>query len=143
VLRLFVLAKSPLALKEHLRLSNSEGARLQNLADAPELSPALTDFERRRLLYHLGASVWRDAVRLSWAQSRAKMDDGPWQALLDLSAHWAAPVFPVKGSDLLAAGVAAGPQMGRVLAKLEDWWVASDFAPTKDDLLARVGRYKE
>jgi hypothetical protein len=29
-----------------------------------------------------------------------------------------------------------------VLAALEDWWVACDFQPSKDDLLARLGRYK-
>jgi poly(A) polymerase len=142
-MRLFVLAKWPLALKEQLRLSNAEVTRLQNLAETPELSPALTDVERRRMLYHLGTAVWCDAVCLSWARSRAKMDDGAWQELLDLPAQWTAPVFPVKGSDLLAAGLTAGPQMGQVLAKLEDWWVASDFAPTKDELLARVGRYRE
>lgn len=143
VLRLFVLAKSPLALKERLRLSNAEAMRLHSLADAPVLSPALTPVERRRMLYHLRAAVWRDAVRLNWARSRAKMDDGLWQELLDLPAQWTAPVLPVKGADLLAAGLAPGPLLGQVLSKLEDWWVASDFAPAKDDLLARVGRYRE
>jgi poly(A) polymerase len=49
----------------------------------------------------------------------------------------------VKGTDLIAVGFNPGPKMGQVLTALEDWWVANDFTPTRQDLLARVGRYKD
>ena len=142
LMRLLLLAREPLALKEALRLSNADAVRLQAMAAAPDVSPALSDAERRRILHHLGVAAWRDAVHLSWAKSRTKMDDAGWLALLELPEQWAVPVFPLKGADLLSAGFAAGPKMGQVLVALEDWWVASDFQPSKDDLLARVGRYK-
>ena len=45
--------------------------------------------------------------------------------------------FLSKVETLLAAGIAPGPKLGQVLAALEDWWVASDFIPSKQDLLAR------
>jgi poly(A) polymerase len=86
---------------------------------------------------------WRDAVHLGWAKSRAKSDDVNWSELLALPGTWTPPMLPVKGADIVAAGFAPGPKVGQVLAALEDWWVASDFTPTKDDLLARVGRYKD
>jgi poly(A) polymerase len=143
VLRTFVLAKEPSALKDRLRLSNVDADRLQSLASAPDLSPSLSQPERRRLLYHIGVERWRDAVHLGWAKSRAKSDDVKWSELLALSGTWTPPVLPVKGADIVAAGFAPGPKVGQVLSALEDWWVASDFAPTKNDLLARVGRYKD
>jgi poly(A) polymerase len=142
VLRLFVLAKEPLTLKDRFRLSNADAARQDMLAAVPDLSPSLTAAERRRMLYHLGVDQWRDAVRLSWAQSRAMMDDVAWASLLELPEAWSLPRFPVSGSDLLKAGLEAGPRVGQVLSALEDWWMASDFVPTRDDLLARLGRYK-
>jgi poly(A) polymerase len=143
VLRLFVLAKTPLTLKDRLRLSNDDADRLQSLASAPDVSPSLSQPERRRLLYHIGVDRWRDAVHLGWAKSRAKSDDVNWSELLALPGTWTPPMLPVKGADIVAAGFAPGPKVGQVLAALEDWWVASDFTPTKDDLLARVGRYKD
>jgi poly(A) polymerase len=143
VMRLFVLAKEPATLKQQLRLSNADAARLEVMASLPDVSLEVLDVERRRMLYHLGAAAWRDAVRLSWARSRAKMDNGSWSALLALPEQWLAPAFPLTGADVLAAGFAPGPQVGQVLAALEDWWVASDFVPTRDDLLARMGRYGE
>ncbi len=142
-LRLFVLAKKPSTLRERLRLSNMHASRLQTLSALPEVSPVLLDVERRRMLYQVGVHQWRDMVLLSWAKSRAKMDDVAWLELLDLSWQWVPPKFPLKGADILSAGFVAGPQVGQVLSALEDWWVAGDFAPTKDDLLARVGRYRE
>jgi poly(A) polymerase len=141
VTRLFVLAKEPATLKDRLRLSNADAARLEVMASLPEVSPILLEPERRRMLYHLGAAAWRDGVHLSWAKSRAKMDDAGWLTLLALPEQWRAPAFPLTGADVLAAGLAPGPKVGQVLSALEDWWVASDFVPTRDDLLARMGRY--
>lgn len=143
VLRLFVLAQEPLALKDRLRLSNVDASRLQVLSSVPNLSPSLKSAEQRRMLHHVGVENWRDAVQLSWARSRAGLDDPAWVELLELPKHWTPPGFPIKGSDLLAAGFAAGPKVGHVLAALEDWWVASDFTPSKADLLMRAGRYRE
>ena len=68
------------------------------------------------------------------------MDDAGWRELLDLSERWAIPVFPISGRDLLAAGMKPGPEMGEALRRLEDWWVASDFKPTPQDLLQRLSK---
>lgn len=139
LLRLFVLAKKPDDLKDRLRLSNSEALRISNLIAAPDLSPKLKLTEQRAILYQIGVATWVDAVHVAWARSHTKL---PWQALLDLPERWPIPKFPVTGKDLLAAGVHSGPAMGEVLQQLEDWWVASDFAPTREDLLQRIDHGK-
>jgi poly(A) polymerase len=143
MLRLFVLARSPKKLKDHLRLSNEHAARLAAMVTAPDLSPALSDTERRRILYQRGENGWRDAVHLSLAQSKAKLDDPKWMALLNLTSTWVPPRLPVKGTDLIGVGLHPGPKMGQILSALEDWWVANDFKPTRQELMARVGRYKD
>jgi poly(A) polymerase len=142
ILRLAVLSLKPLALKETLRLSNADAARLLSMVAAPTVSPALLPSEQRRMLYQLGPQVWRDTVLLSAARSRARLDDAAWRALLDLPQNWDIPAFPVKGNDLLQTGFAAGPKLGQLLTALEDWWLANDFNPSRDDLIARAQRYK-
>ena len=138
ILRLSVLARETASLQDHLRLSNEQAKRLQAIAEAPLLSPDFRDTERRRILYHIGPQAWRDAVCLCWARSRAPLDDPAWQALADLPDGWPIPKFPVTGRDLQAAGFSAGPGLGEALRKLEDWWIASDFKPAREDLLARA-----
>ena len=138
VLRLFVLAKKPINLKDVLRLSNVEAQRIEDLILAPDLTPRLKPQEQRALLYHLGEQAWGDAVQLSWAKGRTAKNDQRWQRLWDLPKRWPIPQLPINGKDLLEAGVASGPYMGEVLRDLEDWWVANDFVSTREELLERL-----
>ena len=138
ILRLYALAKEPAALKEKLRLSNDEASRLDALAAAPALSPALREKEQRALLYRLGPTCFADAVRLSFAHSRAAAGDRKWAWLVSLPSRWQAPKFPLSGKDLLDKGMPAGPELGRALQQAEDFWIAGDFAAIKADLLTYI-----
>jgi poly(A) polymerase len=140
ILRLFALAAAPDGLKERLRLSNREAERIAALVAAPMLSPKLREAERRAMLYHLGVGSWRDAVKLAWARSRAPLTDRGWRRLLSLAERWPVPDFPVTGRDLTGRGMKPGPELGAVLRRLEDWWIASEFKPGKDAILARLGQ---
>jgi poly(A) polymerase len=138
VLRLFVLAADPLSLRERWRLSNAEVGRLENLASLMPPTPALRPQEQRAILYQYGADAWRDLVHVAWAQSPDSMADASWKDLLDLPGRWPVPKLPVSGKDLIANGMNPGPELGVTLRTLEDWWVASDFKPGKDELLQRL-----
>jgi poly(A) polymerase len=138
LLRLAVLARDPVAMKERWRLSNHEGKRLEAIASLVPPSPALREGEQKIVLYQMGPEAWADLVRIAWARSGAAMDDPRWQGLLDLPRRWDIPVLPVSGGDLLALGMNPGPEIGVTLRRLEDWWVASGFTPDKQDLLKRL-----
>jgi poly(A) polymerase len=138
VLRLAVLAQAPAAMKERWRLSNHEGRRLEAIAAHEPPAPDLRPAERRVILYHIGPEAWRDLVHLGWARSAADLNDPAWQDLLALPDRWQPPDFPVSGRDLLARGMAPGPGVGQALARLEDWWLASDFQAGRDELLKRL-----
>mgnify|MGYP006275237407 CR=1 FL=1 len=140
VLRLAVLAADPEGLRERLRLSNREAQRIAALGEAVAPTPGLRPAEQRAILYLLGAETWADAVHLAWARSRAARGDAAWGRLLTLARRWPIPRFPVTGHDLLARGVAAGPELGIKLRQLEDWWIAMDFKPGKVELLNRLSK---
>ena len=138
LLRLAVLARDPQAMKQRWRLSNHEGRRLEAIVSLNPPTPALRDMEQKIVLYQFGIEAFEDLVRIAWARSDAPMDDSDWQHLLALPERWAVPVLPVSGGDLLAAGMNPGPEIGVTLRALEDWWVASGFAPGKKELLKRL-----
>ena len=138
VLRLAVLAAEPRSMKDRWRLSNAEGKRIADIVSKMAPTPALRPREQRVILYKLGAQAWRDLVHVAWARSKDAMDDRRWRRLLRLPDRWTVPALPITGHDLIAAGVAPGPEVGHTLRRLEDWWLASDFKPRKDELLARA-----
>jgi len=143
LLRLAVLAREPSAMKERWRLSNHEGRRLEAISSLVAPTPGLREMEQKIVLYQLGPEAWADLVRIAWARSDAALDDPRWRELLALPQRWPIPVMPVSGGDLLATGMNPGPQIGVTLKALEDWWVASGFAPGKDELLKRLTQGKD
>ncbi len=127
---------------ERFRLSGDDLQRLKALEAASPLSPGLRDAERRAVLYQMGPEAFRDTVRLCWAGRRGRLRDADWRALLDFAGNWPLPRLPVKGADLVKRGIGPGPEVGRLLQALEDWWVANDFAPDRAALLERLERLK-
>lgn len=45
------------------------------------------------------------------------------------------PVFPISGKDILAQGIPAGVEVGKILKRLETRWIKSGFTLAREDLL--------
>ena len=128
-------------LAERLKLSNAEGARLSAWARAVLPAAAITGDELEKLLYRGEPAAMLDRLKLE----RARLEDAPGEneanarqkveALIDHAANWRKPDFPLKGQDLIAAGMQPGPHMGKLLASLESRWIDSGFALTREKLL--------
>ena len=123
---------------DRFRLSLDDVRRLKAMTSPSPLSPALRERERRVLVYQTGAVAFRDAVRLCWAGGRGGHRDADWHELLRFADGWEVPRLPVRGEDLVGRGIKPGPEVGRLLTALEDWWVANDFVPGREALLARL-----
>jgi poly(A) polymerase len=121
------------ALAKRLRLSNSGRDRM--LA-AVEGQTALEKGTSRASLYRMGALAFRDAVMLRWAAS--DNDTARWREMEALSRDWTPPKFPLDGSDVKALGMSEGPRVGALLHELEQEWIAEDFKPGREELLARL-----
>ena len=96
---------------------------------------------RRKLgqaLYGAEPEWLRDAAMLSSVET-GQPDAATLADLVGFIATWVEPRFPLTGADLQAAGVKPGPEMGRLLADLEDWWIGRDFVPDRAACLARMG----
>jgi poly(A) polymerase len=124
------------AVADRLRLSNADRARLELALGGAAIAAQLSAQQARRLLYWLGAARFKDKLLLQWAAAPAPK--GAWRLLLDMAEDWQRPRFPLTGRDVMQAGVTEGPEVGRVLAALEDWWVEGDFAADEGALRDRL-----
>ena len=126
------------AAASRLRLSNVDRARLEQALGGDRIAARLSAQEARRLLYRLGEACFRDKLLLQWAGEPAKSPAGAWRMLLDMADSWQRPRFPLSGRDVMLAGVPEGPEVGRVLAALQNWWVEGDFAADESALRDRL-----
>ncbi len=58
--------------------------------------------------------------------------------LLARAERFEKPTFPLGGSDVMDAGVPAGPRVGDLLRELETLWVDRNFALDRAALAARL-----
>lgn len=125
-------------LQGRLRLSNAETERLARMTlPQPGLHPETPELAGKAYIYRFGRDAFIDGVILAWAHSDAAVDDPDWRARLQLPERWDAPELPVRGADVLAAGLVAGPAVGRIVSQFEDWWIAHGF-PTEKNVLAQT-----
>jgi len=93
-----------------LRLSKAQRARLVSAAERQQSD---TDAPEA-LAYRLGMESAQDRLLLLGADARALSNFTP-------------PVFPMKGGEIVARGIAAGPQVARILQGIESRWIAEGF----------------
>lgn len=127
------------SLLRRLRFSNAESARLTAIdrSDVKIIS-YLSIREVRRALYRLTPEVFKDKVMLGWAADRKQSNAPQWRALLALADSWQRPDMPLSGHEVMAAGVQNGPDVGRIMAEVEEWWIDSDFTDDKFSIIERL-----
>ncbi len=85
---------------------------LHHPADGPP--PPVGEDSARTLAYRLGLDQALDRLLLTGASA------APLKS-------WTIPTFPLKGGEIVARGVKAGPEVARILRAVEDRWVAEGF----------------
>ena len=116
------------AAADSLKLSNADRTRLEQALSGEKIPAQLAACDARRLLYWIGVARFRDKVLLRWASAPKGAGVLQFRMLLEMADNWQRPRFPLTGRDVMQAGVPEGPDVGRVLARVEDWWVGGDFA---------------
>jgi poly(A) polymerase len=129
-------AGGAVGIAERLRFSNACRDRLAGLAAPWPLDPQAEARAQHQALYRLGAARYRDLALLLAADgqmTRGRLDD-----LLALAEGWTAPSFPLAGRDALALGLPPGPEIGRLLTAVQQWWEDGDFTADREACLARL-----
>jgi poly(A) polymerase len=128
-------------LKRRLKLSNRAVEHLREIAQLRSRVDWVEQGAYRRALYGADRAALEDAALLAhaWA-GRPSVD--VLRAFRAAAANWRKPRFPLSGRDLEAAGVVPGPEMGRLLRALEDWWADRDFGPGRAEVLKEAQRLR-
>ena len=131
--RLLVLVRmTPEVLTSSMSLSNNEINQLEFISyvDSEELKRG--NWHRQAYLY--GACAVFQRLLIDHAQAGTTPDLAVAVGICDMNM----PSFPLRGADLLAVGIPAGPEVGMRLKEAEAIWLESDFKLSRADLLSIV-----
>jgi poly(A) polymerase len=111
------------AVASRLRLSKKAQKRLVLAADGSGGDP-------RRLAYRIGSEAAVDRLLLA----------GETGAGLEALEGWQAPRLPLTGGDLIAMGLAPGPEVARTLQAVERQWEEQGFSADREAVRAIARR---
>lgn len=109
-------------LATRLRFSRQKTGYLQQLVSGGQPSPA----NIRKIAYQIGPDQARERAMLF-------ASDNSFRQTYELLNDWHPPHFTVKGKDIIAMGVKAGPEVSHKLKRIEQRWIAEGF-PDADRL---------
>ncbi|HET9628304.1 MAG TPA: CCA tRNA nucleotidyltransferase [Novosphingobium sp.] len=107
----------------------------------------LSTAQRKRLVTAAGrshplAGAAENPRELAYRLGREQAIDRLLLAGQDLAgvAEWEIPQLPIKGADIVARGIGAGPQVAKILRAVEARWIAEGFPPADrvQELLAET-----
>ena len=124
---------------EQLRLSNGQKKRIEVGAVVAEalLSSDQSRQDLKALLVAHGTAGVVDGLLTAWmygfVQSEAELRE-----MLSFAQSWEIPTFPLTGKLMIAAGIPAGPGMGKAMRLAQQIWADADYRCPADQLLAEV-----
>lgn len=124
-----------------LKLSSKVRDRILNWAHCTDVSLKFKRADFEQFLYGQNLRAVEDRLRLSIAKYAASGGEKKAKKLnkrLKQLAKWQRPEFPLRGQDLIDRGHKPGPDFKNILSKLEDKWVKSHFALSRDFLLSKL-----
>ncbi|MDJ0613120.1 MAG: CCA tRNA nucleotidyltransferase [Rhizobiaceae bacterium] len=123
---------------KRMLFSNVERDRLSDWAATAVPAQPVSNDELARSLYRGSRQGLIDAMRLEIVHLQNRDEEAAADNMVSLVAFaeaWEKPEFPVKGQDLIDAGVMPGKELGNRLHVLEERWIESGFNMGKADLL--------
>ncbi|MHA1560100.1 MAG: CCA tRNA nucleotidyltransferase, partial [Alphaproteobacteria bacterium] len=131
------IAEDAARVGERLRLSNADRLVLEESELMSRIWPTPPGLDQaKEVLYRAGRSRFVDC--LVHAAARGREDHSGWANLLRSLESVGPQEFPLTGKDVLAVGIGRGPQVGTILARLEEWWIAEQFGPDRAELLDKL-----
>ena len=140
LLRLAALGGAAPGLAARLKFSLAEARALRFLQETeiPDAEIDAAAFRRWRARY---AAMPLETQEAALWLADARDGAAPLRASLRATLHAeAAPVFPLQGRDLLAAGATPGPALGALLARVEAFWMAGGCVADHSTCLTEAKR---
>ncbi len=131
--------KSATHLGTRLRLSNDSQTRLADMSGGKDkIVCYLSIRDLRRQIYWQSNRTFRDRAMLAWAEDPKTPNSVQWRALIAMADSFTPPEMPLTGDEVMAAGVPHGPEVGRVMREVEEWWVDADFTEDRFSIIERL-----
>jgi poly(A) polymerase len=120
-------------MEKYLVFSNAQKKEFEDCLKIFPLLDMISEKSIKELIYKYNNENTIQAVLMISAQK-----DQDNNKTIGRLKDWRAPIFPVTGNDVKKLGLDAGPEVGRLLKKVESWWLEHEFRPDRAACLEKL-----
>ncbi len=114
---------------------------IKAISAALKLPDLLDEKTVKECIYRYGRVITAQTLMIELAQDRI-MNISAAKGL-KLVQNWDIPDFPLRGQDLIEAGISQGAEIGAKLGEIEDWWIKGGFKAGRQQCLSRIHQMEE
>jgi len=123
-----------------LKLPNEEADKIKKIfLNKKKFRLKTTKNDILKSTYVLGKNLFIDLVIFDCIKrKRNNKSLKEYMYAINLAKRAKLPKFPIRGKDVLNLGIQSGPYVGKILQKIEKWWMKNDFKPNKKECITKI-----
>ena len=103
----------------------------------------MKDFEKNKIkyLFYYGHEICGGLLIYNFAKLSINSQVKTYLRIISSIKGLKVPKLPIFGKDIIKLGIKPGPNVGKILKLIENWWIANNFNPSRKKCLEKLKEF--
>ena len=127
---------------KNLKLSKIENIKIKKIIQLHKKFN-LKDFEKNKIkyLFYYGHEICGGLLIYNFAKLSINSQVKTYLRIISSIKSLKVPKLPIFGKDIIKLGIKPGPNVGKILKLIENWWIANNFNPSRKKCLEKLKEF--
>ena len=127
---------------KNLKLSKIENIKIKKIIQLHKKFN-LKDFEKNKIkyLFYYGHEICDGLLIYNFAKFPINSKVKTYLRIISSTKNLKVPKLPIFGKDIIKLGIKSGPNVGKILKLIENWWITNNFKPSRKKCLEKLKEF--
>ncbi len=127
---------------KNLKLSKIENIKIKKIIQLHKKFN-LKDFEKNKIkyLFYYGHEICNSLLIYNFAKLSIDSKVKTYLRIISSIKSLKVPKLPIFGKDIIKLGIKSGPNVGKILKLIENWWITNNFRPSRKECLEKLKKF--
>ena len=142
LMSIIIKEKNLLKVFNNLNLSNSEKQKIKNIITfQKKINFKLIGKNLVKFVHTYGNELCFNLLIYDYVKSPNASKKKEYLKFFSFIKNYKILKFPLTGKDIINVGIKTGPQVGKILKSIEEWWVDRETKPSRKDCLEKLKEF--
>ena len=142
LMSIIIKEKNLLKVFNNLNLSNSEKQKIKNIITfQKKINFKLIGNNLVKFVHTYGNELCFNLLIYDYVKSPNESKKKKYLKFFSFIKNYKILKFPLTGKDIINVGIKTGPQVGKILKSIEEWWIDRGTKPSRKDCLEKLKEF--